>query len=200
MDRSCCIELAAGDKNQLLRIARQSIDHGFAERQPIQLDVTTITGSLALDLGVFVTITQRGALRGCVGSLEPRHPLAQGVAVAAFNAAFHDRRFPALSRPEAELVRIEISVLSALESIPMRSNQELLDNLTPHVDGLLIEDDDVRATFLPKVWDKLADPASFVAQLKEKAGLDTNHWSETIRCYRYQSHTFSEQETGATTG
>jgi AmmeMemoRadiSam system protein A len=200
MDRSCCIELAAADKNQLLSIARQSISHGFAERQPMELDTATLAGSLARDLGVFVTITQSGALRGCVGSLESRHPLAQGVAVAAFNAAFHDRRFPALSQNEAALVRLEISVLSPLETIPVSSNQDLIDNLTPHVDGLLIEDNERRATFLPKVWDKLTDPQRFVAQLKEKAGLGANHWSGTIRCYRYQTNTFCERETGAATG
>jgi len=166
----------------------------------MKLDITSISGNLARDLGVFVTITQRGELRGCVGSLEPRHPLGQGVAIAAFNAAFHDRRFPALSRPEAALVRIEISVLSPLEALAVRSNRELTECLTPHVDGLLIEDNDRRATFLPKVWDKLTDPGRFVAQLKEKAGLDTHHWSGTIRCYRYQTNTFSEQETGAATG
>lgn len=200
MDRSCCIELAEADRHRLLSIARQSIVHGLAEREPVVLDATAIGGSLTRKLGVFVTITQRGALRGCVGSLEPSHPLAQGVAVAAFNAAFHDQRFSALSRTEAEVVRIEISVLSPLEAMTVGSNRELTGSITPYVDGLLIEDRERRATFLPKVWDKLADPESFVAKLKEKAGFDSQHWSDTIRCYRYQTVTFSEQDMQTATG
>lgn len=198
MDPSSFIDLTSSDETELLSIARQSIGHGFDEQAPLEPDPARVAGNLARELGVFVTITQRSALRGCVGSLEPRHPLAQGVAFASFNAAFHDPRFPALSRLEAALVQIEISVLSPLQEITVGSNDELLASLTPQVDGLLLDDSGRRATFLPKVWDKLPEPRAFVAQLKTKAGLPDEHWSDTIRCYRYRTTTFSETAKSAT--
>jgi AmmeMemoRadiSam system protein A len=114
------------------------------------------------------------------------------VANSAFNAAFRDRRFAQVQAGEIEKLRIEVSILSAMELIAVGTRQALVDNLQPGVDGLLLEDQGYRSTFLPKVWEKIASPDEFVGQLMLKAGLDAEHWSSSIRCYRYHSTSFGE--------
>lgn len=189
---SLCVDLSADERIRLLDIARQSIVRGLDSGTALQLDVASLDGNFCVDAAVFVTLTLAGKLRGCIGSLQPSAPLAQAVATSAFGAAFRDRRFARVPAGEVENLRIEISVLSSMESIAVHSRQALLDNLQPGVDGLLIEDQSYRSTFLPKVWEKLTTPNEFLGQLMQKAGLAAGHWSSTLRCYRYHSTTFGE--------
>lgn len=193
MAPSSSIELTRGEETQLLVIARESIESGFVTRQPLQPDSGQLSGTLAQPFGSFVTLMQRESLRGCVGSIEPTHPLARSVGIAAFNAAYRDQRFPPLTDAEFGRTRIEISVLSRPVPIDVSSNDELLANLRRDIDGLLLEEPGYRATFLPKVWEKLDDPAEFVSHLKAKAGLPEDYWSDTLRFFRYHTSTFTEQ-------
>lgn len=189
---SLCVDLSADERVRLLDIARQSIVCGLDSGAALQLDVADLEAKLRVDSAVFTTLTIAGNLRGCIGSLQPSAPLAQAVANTAFSAAYQDRRFAKVQAEEIEKLRIEVSVLSALELIPVDSRQALLDSLQPGVDGLLIEDQGYRSTFLPKVWEKITTPDEFVGQLMFKAGLAAGHWSSTIRCYRYHSTSFGE--------
>lgn len=188
------IELTRDDERQLLAIARASIEQGLVSGRPGAPDQATVTGALASTLGNFVTLTQGQALRGCIGSIEGTQPLGIGVAIAAFNAAFCDHRFAPLADAELEQTRIEISVLTPPQRIDASSNDELLASLNPGADGLLLEDVGYRSTFLPKVWEKLPDPAEFVRHLKQKAGLPTNYWSGSLRVSRYSTISFAETE------
>ena len=147
---------------------------------------------MRLPAAVFITRTRDGELRGCIGSLEAREPLAQAVANSAYSAAFHDRRFSPLQEAEFDRIRIDISVLSELQAMPVDNREQLLEQLQPGVDGLLMEDRGYRSTFLPKVWDKIASAEAFVEQLLLKAGLPARHWSDTIRFQRYQAESFGE--------
>lgn len=189
---SYCIELTRDERRQLLGIARHSIAQGFDTQRPLEPDPASLGGALAQKLGSFVTLMQHGTLRGCVGSIEPMFPLAQSVGIAAFNAAFRDLRFPPLARADMGQARIEIAVLSRPEPIDAGSNDELLAQLEPDADGLLLEETGYRATFLPKVWEKLADPAEFVSRLKAKAGLPDDYWSGSLRFFRYRAVSVSE--------
>jgi len=164
------------------------LDSGTA----LRLDVAQLDAKLRVDSAVFITLTLAGSLRGCIGSLQPSAPLAQAVANSAFGAAFRDRRFDQVQAGEIENLRIEVSVLSTMERIAVNSRQALLDNLQPGVDGLLMEDQGYRSTFLPKVWEKITTPNQFVGELMQKAGLAAKHWSSTIRFYRYHSTSFGE--------
>ena len=192
MPPSLCIELSASEQNRLLDIARRSISSGLTAGRALQLDLAQLEDSLQIKAAVFITLTQAGELRGCVGSLQALEPLAQAVATSAFNAAFRDRRFPALSADELDAIRIEISVLSEMEPIEAPTRQALLDSLQPGVDGVLLEDRGQRATFLPKVWEKITSPTEFLEQLLHKAGLGTGHWSDSLRFQRYHTFTFAE--------
>ncbi|EXI82261.1 MAG: hypothetical protein AW10_00709 [Candidatus Accumulibacter appositus] len=133
----------------------------------------------------FVTLTQNGQLRGCIGSLEAQRPLASDVAENAFAAAFRDRRFPPLSEQELPRTRVEVSLLTPAEPFPVRSEEDALARLRPGVDGLILSYGRRRATFLPQVWESLPEPRQFMAQLKLKAGLAADFWDPEIRLARY---------------
>lgn len=187
-------DLDVAERGQLLKIARQSIESGLASGAIFQLDMENLPDVFSAQPGVFVTLMHFERLRGCVGSLETVHPLAQSVANSAFNAAFHDSRFPRLVAEEFEDIRIEVSVLSELKPLIVADRNELLSRLDPGEDGLLLEDGRYCATFLPKVWDMVSDPAEFLDHLLVKAGLTTNYWSETIQFKHYRALSFHELE------
>lgn len=142
----------------------------------------------------FVTLRQGGKLRGCVGSVEAYRSLLEDVTANARASAFRDQRFSPLSASELGHTRIEVSLLSARELLPARSEAEALTQIRPHVDGLTLEWGRHRGTFLPQVWEALPDPRDFLAKLKLKAGLPTEFWSDEIRLDRYQVAKWSEPE------
>ena len=185
MPHSCFIEISDAEKQQLLDIADQSIKNGLENHCPVVVSDEDLVGILAEPLGCFVTLTKNAELRGCIGCLETSQPLALSVATNAFNAAFHDPRFPELRRDELDLIQLEISILSEMIPMQVESRQALLAQIEPHRDGLLIEDGRHRATFLPQVWEKLPEPEDFLSNLMLKAGLPASHWSKTIKVCRY---------------
>ncbi|MEE8365888.1 MAG: AmmeMemoRadiSam system protein A [Gammaproteobacteria bacterium] len=192
MAPSFCIDFSELEQDQLLGFARQSIESGLAGGTALELDGENLAGNLSIQLGVFVTLTRFGALRGCMGSSESSDPLALSVADCAFNAAFHDPRFPRLDDGEFEHTRIEISVLSKLEPLAATDRADLLNRLRSREDGLLLEDGSHRSIFLPRMWDIISDPEEFLGHLLTKAGLPGDHWSETIRFKRYRALSFGE--------
>jgi AmmeMemoRadiSam system protein A len=192
MAPSFCIELSEPDRDHLLDIARRSIESGLAGGSALQLGNRNLVGSLSDPLSSFVTLTRSGALRGCIGSLESSGPLGQSVADSAFKAAFLDSRFPPLEATEIENLIIEISVLSRLEPLTATNRTDLVNQLQPGEDGLLLQDGSYRATFLPKVWEALSDREEFLDQLLVKAGLSGDYWSESISFMRYRALSFGE--------
>ena len=72
------------------------------------------------------------------------------------------------------------------------SEADLLKQLRPGVDGLILEEDGYRGTFLPSVWESLPRPEQFLQHLKLKAGLPSDYWSGTLRVQRYTTESFSE--------
>lgn len=165
----------------LLVIARNAI----GERFGCPLQMVTQLPELAELAATFVTLTQEGRLRGCIGSLEAHRPLAQDVAENAIAAAFEDRRFAPLSREELARTRVEVSLLTPTEPFPAIDERDALARLRPGIDGLVLRYGARRATFLPQVWESLPDPIQFLAQLKRKAGLPENFWDEQLTLARY---------------
>lgn len=182
----------AEEQRRLLLLARQSIAEGLACGKPLQPELAAWPEPLREKCGNFVTLTLAGQLRGCIGSLEEDRPLVVGIAANAYNAAFRDPRFPAVSAPELEQIEVEISVLSSAEPLSCSDEADALAQLQPHVDGLIFEAGSQRATFLPSVWRQLPDAERFLRQLKRKAGVAEDYWSEQVRLHRYHSHSFSE--------
>lgn len=154
------------------------------------LELKSLPGSVSSPRASFVTLYHTGALHGCIGTLEAYRPLANDVAGNAFAAAFRDMRFDPVTADIVDELDVHISVLSDPEPIVCPSEHALLNQLKAGEDGLILEDEHHRATFLPAVWESLHSPEQFVAALKRKAGLPLDYWSETLRCYRYHTESF----------
>jgi len=178
----------------LLQIARDSIEHGLETPSPLTVETEALAEALRVPAACFVTLKREGQLRGCIGSLEAREPLARAVAEAAFSAAFGDPRFPPLSREELGDLEIEIAVLSPLQAIDVSGERELLEVLRPGLDGLVLSEGPRRSTFLPAVWEMLPRPRDFVRQLKAKGGWLELYWSPEMKAQRFQTQSFGEAE------
>ena len=126
---------------------------------------------LARQGATFVTLLKDGALRGCIGSLDAARPLARDVAENAVAAAFRDPRFPALTGAEWPQCAVEVSLLSAPRRLRFADEADLLRQIRAGADGLILEADGRRGTFLPQVWESLPDKQAFLAELVRKAGL-----------------------------
>ena len=134
----------------------------------------------------FVTLTQQGELRGCIGTLEARRTLLADVQANAVAAALHDPRFAPLTAAELTGTAIEVSVLSPMQALRFDSEAQALAQLQSGVDGVLFEFGAHRSTFLPQVWAQLPTPTEFMAQLKRKAGLAPDFWAAGVRLSRYR--------------
>ncbi len=180
------------NKTQLLKIARQSIRYGLEHGKPLPIQCQDHDPELQQIGASFVTLQKQGALRGCIGSLEAREPLVEDVARNAFNAAFRDPRFPPVSESELPLLDIHISILSTPEPVDFSSEADLISQLRPFVDGLVLSDGFHRGTFLPSVWEQLPEPEQFLQHLKVKAGLPPDYWSNTLKVERYTVESLQE--------
>jgi len=134
----------------------------------------------------FVTLTRDGALRGCIGSLQAARPLGDDVAQNAIAAAFRDPRFPAISGAEWPGVRVEVSLLSAPKPMRFADEPDLLSQLRAGEDGVILEADGRRATFLPQVWEGIPDKHQFLRELARKASLPDDVRLGRCRVWRYQ--------------
>lgn len=179
------------ERRTLLEIAFASIGHGLSTYRPLSVASGDFAAALQDARAAFVTLHIEERLRGCIGSLEPRRPLVVDVAENAFAAAFRDPRFPALSAPELTALECHISVLGTPITMTFDSESDLIAQLRAGIDGLVLEEvGGYRGTFLPSVWEQLPAPRDFFSQLKRKAGLPEDYWSETLRVLRYETTGF----------
>ena len=176
--------LSSEDRDILHKLARSSIEKGLAGAQ-LTVEVSDYSAALRVLRSSFVTIHVRAALHGCIGSLEPERPLVADVVKNAYAAAFRDPRFSGLTPQEYEFLDVHISVLSVPQPMEFESEEDLLRQLRPGIDGLVLTERRHCGTFLPAVWESLADPREFLRNLKHKAGLPQDYWSDAIRIQRY---------------
>lgn len=176
-------------RDVLIKQATDSIlfglKHGLKNGHAPEIDHQLFTEPLQQKRACFVTLEINGQLRGCIGSLEATRPLIADVNHNAYAAAFSDPRFPALKKNEFSLLEIHISILSPSEPLLFASEEDLKTRIRPGIDGLILEAEGKRGTFLPSVWESLPDTESFLCHLKMKAGLPEQYWSEQVRVWRY---------------
>lgn len=184
--------LSTDDKQTLLSLARDSIEHGLDTGHALKIKLADYSSTLQANGAAFVTLHINRKLRGCIGSLQAYRPLAEDVAEHAFDAAFKDPRFRPLSIAEFIALHIHIEVLNPAEALTFDSEEDLLRQLRPGVDGLILSENVHKGTFLPTVWESLPTPRSFLNHLKQKAGMPEHYWSENIRVERYTTEGFSE--------
>ena len=185
--------LTTEEQKILLRLARATLEHGVRGEELPPLDKTLLTPSLREAGACFVTLTVRGELRGCIGSLEPTQSLVEDVCARAIAAALEDPRFPPVSEDELKGIQIEISRLTRPVPLEYKDANDLLSKLCPHVDGVVLRDGFRRATFLPQVWEKIPDPVEFLSNLCYKMGVKPDLWrSKHLDVLIYKVEEFHE--------
>jgi len=174
----------------LLSLARHAIERRLSDR-PRPLSVPALP--LLQEPGAcFVTLHKDGHLRGCIGSPLAWRPLGEDVTENAVRAAFSDPRFPPVGADEMFRIKLSLSLLTPPEPMSFADEDDLLDQLRPEVDGLIIEDGDRHALFLPAVWRQLPDRRDFLDHLKTKAGIPLDYRSPTLRASRFTAEEFHE--------
>lgn len=174
------------ERVELLRIARDAVR---ARVEGLAFLTPTLEGALAQPAAAFVTLHRAGALRGCIGHLQPHLPLARVVAQCAASAATEDPRFPPVILDEVDSLDIELSVLGALE--PVGTIEEVI--IGRH--GLVVEHGWKRGLLLPQVaiewkW----EAKTFVEQTCQKAGLARDAWPRAgARLFRFEAEVFGER-------
>jgi AmmeMemoRadiSam system protein A len=190
------MSLCNEERQTLLRAAKQAIEFGLRTggQRKLIINPKEFDDSLQQPRATFVTLEIDGELRGCIGTLEAHQPLICDVAHNAHAAAFSDPRFFPLSEKEYPRLAIHISILSPSQAMRFHSEDDLITQLQPGIDGLVLQDGINKGTFLPTVWESLPDARQFLAHLKRKAGLPTDYWSDTLQVYRYTTESFGEQD------
>ena len=170
--------LASPERKYLLDLARATLRQVATHHDWFgpQLNAADVSPMLARTTACFVTLTENGALRGCVGHIVPQEPLYRAVVDKAQNAALRDGRFPPVRSDEVDRIKIEISVLTDPQPLPFNSPEELLGKLHPHADGVVLRIGPCSATFLPRVWELYPDKVEFLNRLAEKAGCPPSAW------------------------
>jgi AmmeMemoRadiSam system protein B/AmmeMemoRadiSam system protein A len=183
----------AAPGRHLLALARQAIGHrlGLAPQpHPARWWLQGVGAT-------FVTLKQHGELRGCVGTLEARWPLGEDLLANAVHAAFDDPRFSPVDQTDWPEISLEVQVLSAPEAIAFTDEADLLRQLQPHVDGLILECEGRRGAFLPHVWDEWPHKRQFLAHLRKNAGLHVHAPLQSCRVWRCRVARFTEPDTYA---
>lgn len=181
---------SANPGTTLLPIARAAISSALGRSHAAAEDAVWLQ-----ELGAcFVTLTQQGQLRGCIGTLEARHSLLADVKANALAAALRDPRFAPLRATELEHTEIEVSLLSPMQAMRFDSEAHALAQLQPGIDGVVLEFERYRSTFLPQVWEQLPTASEFIAHLKHKAGLPPDFWASGMRLQRYTVSKWKETD------
>ncbi|MGB1236474.1 MAG: AmmeMemoRadiSam system protein B [Planktomarina sp.] len=178
---------------EMLKIARAATKSFLTKKRMPTINTDSFRPPLQSTMASFVTWTHQGRLRGCIGSLSPHAPLIEDIVNNAIKAATKDPRFPALTDPkELEALHCKIAILTKPTPVSVTSRAMLEQILIPEQTGAIIEDQGKRGTFLPMVWDSLKTPKDFADGLMRKAGLPTDHWSDTVRVWTYRAESFGE--------
>jgi len=180
------------EKAMLIRIARDSLRRAVTKHEILRLDENyELTPRLCRPGCAFVTLKEKGHLRGCIGELYPVRPLCESVCRNAALAALADRRFEPVREDEIENLSIEISVLGPLRRLRQTSEIEI------GRDGLLIQKGVHRGVLLPQVpvefgWDR----EEFLERTCRKAGLPPDAWKEGAKIYSFRAEVFGDEDVG----
>jgi hypothetical protein len=191
-------QLTAADRRYLLELARKAVRESVTTGRLPEVSPDGLAARITGSKGCFVTLTERGELRGCIGYIMAQGPLYQAVLENARNAALHDPRFPTVSPREVDRLEIEISVLTTPRPLLFASPEDLLEKLQPHQDGVVLRIGGRSATYLPQVWDQLPDKVDFLNNLAEKAGCEPDAWRQPgALVLIYHVEAFKESELAA---
>ena len=172
-------------KEVLLSLARAAIESSFLNRD-VDTSFVEEYPHLQEQGASFVTLTQDGKLRGCIGSIMAHRPLVDDIIDNARSAAFKDPRFMPLSEDELDKTVIEVSLLTPPQSLEYRDVEDLKLKIHVGTDGVILKQENYQATFLPQVWEELNTFEIFFSHLCQKAGMDSSCLDLHPEIYTYQ--------------
>jgi len=178
--------LLRSHQNDLLRIAAQSVIAGFERGRALRVRPARYPEELRQKGATFVSIYYNGALRGSAGSAEATRSIIDDIAENAYQAAFNDFRFNPLTPEELKDAEISVSLLTRRTRIKFSDEADLLAQIRPKTDGLVVRERANTALFLPQIWESFPSPKEFLAHLKRKAGLSPDYKSPTLKVYRFE--------------
>ena len=176
--------LTEEEKKELLAIARRAAE-GYLGRGRVPLEAP-VSGKLNAPGAAFVTLTEKGRLRGCLGFTEATIPLYRTVQECAVAAATEDPRFSPVRPEEMGAIRIEVSVLTPLVQVRP-------EEVKVGLHGLMVRKGGFRGLLLPQVaalhgWDR----PTFLSQTCVKAGLPPDEWRKGVDLYAFTAEVFGE--------
>jgi AmmeMemoRadiSam system protein A len=180
--------VSESSQKELLSLARKAIEEYLKNREIIDFLIDG-NGELLQLAAVFVTLTQRGNLRGCIGTTEAEYPLCEAVIRMALAAALNDSRFFPLTPQELPETKIEISVLSPMTKV--KHPDEIMRN--KH--GVFVQKNGRGGLFLPQVWEHFDNKEEFMNELcSQKAGLPKNCWKDgSAEIFTFTVFSFEEK-------
>jgi len=186
--------LSEQDGQLLVQVARQSLERGVRQRRLFVPDITLFPTAVQQPGASFVTLTNQGQLRGCIGNTTPRWPLAEDVARNAVSAS-RDFRFEPVAVDELGDVRLEVTALSPPRLLPYASYTALLNQLAQRREGVILSLDGRRGVLLPQVWQRIPDPAQFLDIIAHKAGIPVDALRQSppvVEALTFQAQCFME--------
>ena len=180
--------LTGEEKAELLALARKSVEYMIENKEPYA-PTTPASETLNREYGAFTTLTEGGALRGCIGYTSPQKPLFMTVRDTATLAALRDPRFAPVAASELPKLAYEISVLSPLRRVTD------VEQIKVGRDGLIMKNGDYEGLLLPQVpveqsWDR----ETFLDQTCAKAGMDQSCWrDENTDIFSFTAVVFNEK-------
>lgn len=182
----------------LLKIARAAIEEQFGKPFNLSREILEAQFPQLMEpTATFVTIyIDDDTVRGCIGSIMPHQSLYDDIVYNAKAAAFEDPRFYALTQDEYQYCAIEISLLNVPKKLNYADEEELREMIRPHIDGVLLQQNDKSATFLPQVWSEFPKFSQFFSQLGVKAGLRDYALDSHPTVYTFQVEKFADEPMG----
>lgn len=186
-------------RKTILKIVRETIKSEFNRTNELNIEEVLEKYPELKEFGAcFVTLTLKGNLRGCIGSLEAHQPLYKDIIANAKFSAFSDSGFVPLQENEVDKIKIEVSILSEPTIVTYYDKEDLKNQIEPFVDGIIIKHENRSATYLPSVWEQLPEFEDFFESLLEKGGMDRDCLSRHPKVYKYQVKKYEEKVRQAT--
>lgn len=178
-----------------VQIARRSLELFLRDEVILHPDLSGLPDDLVDPGSSFVTITNHGKLRGCMGSTDALYPLAEDIARNAISASSRDFRFPPISSGELPEIRLEVTILTKPVPLFYQDYEELIGALKPGTQGVILTSGTRKGLLLPQVWDRLPDVDRFLEMIALKAGIpkkDLKDSPPSVNAFTFEAHHYAE--------
>ncbi|HOW14211.1 TIGR00296 family protein [Methanosarcina sp.] len=179
-----------------VKLARKTIESflsggEFPKSQDLGIDLSPVFGE---NRGVFVTLTEEGLLRGCIGHPYPDSTLKEAIMDSAISAATSDPRFPPVEEEELKNIVVEVTILTQPEKINA-APEDLPDKVVIGKHGLIVKQGYYQGLLLPQVApENNMDSIDFLSHTCMKAGLSPDAWVKGAEVYCFEGQIFKEKE------